>query len=136
MTTGASSRGRVRVLIIEDNRATAESLRRLIELFGYDVKVAYTGPEGVQAARDWTPDFVLCDIGLPGMDGYEVATTLRQDLATANARLVAITAYGSDDARKRSQEVGFEHHFVKPVHPAVLISFLSGPPGGGYDEPR
>ena len=70
---------------------------------------------------------VLCDIGLPGLDGYAVAAALRQHPATANARLIAITAYGSDEARRRSQEVGFEKHFVKPVDPAVLLEALGVP---------
>jgi CheY-like chemotaxis protein len=136
MTTGALSRGRVRALIVEDNRATAYSLCHLLAMHGYEVKVAYAGLDAVQIAMEWNPEFVLCDIGLPGMDGYGVATALRRNPAIVKARLIAITAYGSEEARKRSQEVGFEHHFVKPVDPAVLIGFLSGPPAGGYDEPR
>jgi CheY-like chemotaxis protein len=112
-------------MIVEDNRATADSLRQLLNLFGYNVKVAHTGPDGVQAAKDWSPDFVLCDIGLPGMDGYGVATALRRHPSTANAHLIAITAYGSDEAHERSREVGFERHFVKPVDPEVLLGVLA-----------
>jgi CheY-like chemotaxis protein len=68
---------------------------------------------------------VLCDIGLPGLDGYGVAQVLRRDPTTANARLIAVTAYGSDEARKRSQEVGFERHFVKPVDPDTLLGVMT-----------
>jgi CheY-like chemotaxis protein len=132
--TAEDVRARGRVAIVEDNQATAESLRRLLDLFGYSVRVAHTGPDGVQLAEEWGPDVVLCDIGLPGMDGYEVATTLRQHPATAKARLIAITAYGSDEARRRSEQVGFERHYVKPVDPAVLLQLLAEPHPG--TEPR
>jgi len=114
-----------RVVIVEDNRATADSLRQLLDMAGYQVRVAYDGPGGVMAAQEWPPEFVLCDIGLPGLDGYSVATALRQHPATARARLIAITAYGSDEAKARSREVGFERHFVKPVDPAVLLGLLA-----------
>jgi CheY-like chemotaxis protein len=125
MTTGRASRKRVRVIIVEDNQATAASLRELLNLFGYEVKVAHTGPDGIQAAEEWSPDFVLCDIGLPGVDGYGVAAALRHHPATAKARLIAITAYGSEEARRRSEAVGFERHFVKPVDPDVLLRLLA-----------
>jgi CheY-like chemotaxis protein len=78
----------------------------------------------VRAAQDWPPDFVLCGIGLPGLTGYGVATDLRQSPATVKARLIAITAYGADEARERSREVGFEHHFVKPVDLDILLDLL------------
>ncbi len=117
---------RRRVVIVEDNRATADSLRQLLDMAGHEVRVAYDGPDGVKVAQAWPPDFVLCDIGLPGLDGYGVATALRQHPATAKVRLVAITAYGSDEARARSREVGFERHFVKPVDPDVLLDLLAG----------
>src|SRR5690242_16825920 len=119
-------RARVRVLVIEDNRATADSLGRLLDLYGYEVRVAYDGLDGVRVAQDWPPDVVLCDIGLPGLDGYGVATALRQHRATATTRLIAITAYGSDEARMRSREVGFERHFTKPIDPDVLLDLLKG----------
>jgi CheY-like chemotaxis protein len=116
---------RSRVVIVEDNRVAADSLRELVELAGHEVRVAYTGPDGVEAAREWRPDVVLCDIGLPGLDGYGVATALRGHPATAKSRLIAVTAYGSDEARRRSREVGFERHLVKPVDPAELLGMLA-----------
>jgi CheY-like chemotaxis protein len=79
----------------------------------------------VRLAQEWPPQVVLCDIGLPGLDGYGVATALRQHPATARARLIAVTAYGSDAARQRSQEVGFELHLVKPVDPGELLDLLA-----------
>jgi CheY-like chemotaxis protein len=116
-----------RVLIIEDNRATADSLQLLLDLRGHEVRVAYDGQAGVLAAREHPPDVVLCDIGLPGLDGYGVAAALRDHPATSTARLIAITAYDSDEARGRSQQVGFEKHFVKPVDPDVLFQALGHP---------
>ena len=113
-----------RVVVIEDNRATADTLRDLLDLSGYEVKVAYDGPEGVRVALAWPPDFVLCDIGLPGLNGWGVATALRQHPVTRNARLIAVTAYGSEDARRLSKQVGFERHIVKPVDPQVLLELL------------
>jgi two-component system CheB/CheR fusion protein len=122
------SGSRLRVLIIEDNHTTADSLYQLLGTRGYTVRVAYDGRVGVFAAREWPPEVVLCDIGLPGLDGYEVAAVLRDHPATSKARLIAITAYGSDEARRRSQEVGFEQHFVKPVDPAELLELLGVSP--------
>jgi CheY-like chemotaxis protein len=125
MTTSDRRPQQLRVLIIEDNRAAADSLRLILDLSGHEVRVAYDGPTGVRAAREWPPDFVLCDLGLPGLDGYGVAAALRDHPATAPARLIAVTAYGSDEARWRSREVGFERHFVKPVDPSVLLDLLA-----------
>ena len=84
--------GGTRVLVVEDNRDAADSLRLLLGLYGYEVAVAYCGHDGVQAAQQHRPDVVLCDIGLPGLDGYGVARKLRGDPATAQARLIAVTA--------------------------------------------
>ena len=117
--------GGVRVVIVEDNEATANSLRQLLDLYGYEVRVAYTGLDGVQVAEEWPPDFVLCDIGLPGLDGYGVATALRHHPATAGAHLIAISAYSSDEARRRSREVGFERHLTKPVDPDTVLDLLA-----------
>ena len=111
---------RLRILVVEDNRDSADMLRVLLELCGYEVAVAYTGPAGVQAAKEWRPDVVLCDIGLPGMDGYGVVGELRRHPATAAARVIAVTGYGTDDDRRKSQEAGFDQHLTKPVDPDVL----------------
>jgi CheY-like chemotaxis protein len=116
---------RTRVIIVEDNAATADSLQLLLDLHGYEVRVAYTGPEGVRLAQEWVPEVVLCDLGRPDLDGYGVASALRQHPATGHARLIAVTAYGSDTARRRSREVGFEQHLVKPVDPGVLLDLLA-----------
>ena len=114
----------MRILVIEDHRDTAESLRMLLEVCGYLVTEAYSGPDGVKAAEQWRPDIVLCDIGLPGLDGYGVARKLRDNPATAQVRLIALTAYGEDEHHRRSYEAGFEYHLVKPVDPDALLSVL------------
>jgi two-component system CheB/CheR fusion protein len=96
-----------------------------LELLGHEVAVAYTGPEGVHMARAFHPDVVLCDIGLPGLDGYGVAGALRRDPVTARAHLIAITGYGEDEDRQRSRQAGFDHHLTKPVDPAALQGLLT-----------
>jgi len=122
-----------RILVVEDNRDSADSLRRLLEFSGHEVAVAYSGHDGVQAAEQYQPDVVLCDIGLPGLDGYGVARKLRNNPTTAKARLIAVTAYGQDEDRRRSHEAGFEQHLVKPVDPDALQRVLNCP---GRPEPQ
>jgi CheY-like chemotaxis protein/two-component sensor histidine kinase len=114
-----------RILVVEDNRDSADTLRLLLELYGYEVTVAYNGPDGVKAAEERKPNIVLCDIGLPGLDGYGVARTLRRNPATAKAHMIAVTGYGSDADRCRSREAGFDRHLVKPVDPVDLKQALA-----------
>jgi signal transduction histidine kinase len=123
--SGAPGSKHLRVLVVEDNRDSAESLRVLLELFGYDVTVAYTGPDGVEAAKRSHPDVVVCDIGLPGMDGFAVAEKLRQSPETAETRLIAVTGYGREEDRRRALEAGFDEHLVKPVDPEQLLGQLA-----------
>jgi PAS domain S-box-containing protein len=118
----------LRILVVEDNRDAANSLRILLQLLGHQVTVAYTGPEGVQQARTFRPDVVLCDIGLPGLDGYAVANELRRDPVTARAHLIAVTGYGQEEDRQRSRQAGFDHHLTKPVDPKDLQPLLVPPP--------
>lgn len=114
-----------RVLVVDDNVDSAESLAMLLEQLGHKVWTAHDGPTALQAAIDNTPDFVLLDIGLPGMDGNEVAKRIRQQPKLENVILVATTGYGQDSDRKRSQEAGFDHHLVKPVELAALEKLLA-----------
>jgi CheY-like chemotaxis protein len=123
-TAPARTGKRLRILVVEDNRDAADSLRLLLELYGYEVTVAYSGPDGVTAAEQGQPDVVLCDIGLPGLDGYGVARRLRQNPSTAKTRLIAVTGYGAEGDKRRSQEVGFDAHLVKPVDPDALQGVL------------
>ena len=124
--TGVPSR-RTRVIVIDDNRLAADSLELVLSLHDFEVRVAYTGPDGVRLALEWPPDVVLCDIGLPALDGYGVANLLRHHALTAQVRLIAVTAYDSTVARERSLHAGFERHLVKPVDPGVLLELLGTP---------
>jgi CheY-like chemotaxis protein len=115
---------RRRVLVVEDNRDGADSLKALLEALGHEAAVAYTGPEGVEAARREPPDVVVCDIGLPGMDGFAVARALRGCPQTATVRLIALTGYGQDGDREKALAAGFDDHLVKPADPATLLRLL------------
>ncbi len=115
----------VRVLLIEDHRDAAESLRVLLGLYGHEVAVANSGPAGVALARQFRPDVVLCDLGLPVMDGFAVARALRQDPVTAGARLLALSGYGGREDQRRSREAGFELHLTKPVDVSEIERLLA-----------
>lgn len=116
---------RLRILVVEDNRDAADSLKMLFQLFGYDVTVAYTGPAGVETAKNWKPDVILCDLGLPGLSGYEVAKALRQHPDTAKVRLIAVTGYGGDEDRLKTREAGFDAHLTKPADPVAIQELLT-----------
>jgi two-component system, chemotaxis family, CheB/CheR fusion protein len=115
----------LRVLVVEDHKDAAESLRMILELFGCEVAVTFNGWEGVQATKRFRPDVIFCDIGLPGMDGYEVAQTLRESPESSEVKLVAITGYGDPEGRQKALAAGFNEHFTKPVNPAVIENILS-----------
>jgi signal transduction histidine kinase/ActR/RegA family two-component response regulator len=113
-----------KILVIEDNPDAAATMRDFLELSGHEVELAVSGTDGVQAARELHPEVVLCDLGLPGMTGYEVATALRKDPETRSAKLIAVTGYGRDEDRRRSKEAGFDLHLTKPVDPVQLKALL------------
>ncbi len=110
---------------MEDSRDAAESLRMLLEVLGHEVRIARTGMEGVTAAEQWRPEVVVSDIGLPGIDGYEVARRVRRLPGLEDVLLVALTGYGSEEDRLRAREAGFSHHLVKPADPADLQRLLA-----------
>jgi CheY-like chemotaxis protein len=116
------------VLVVEDNRDSAESLRRLLQLCGYSVTVAETAKEGLDAARSIRPDVILCDIGLPDSDGFSLARALRKNPETSTARLIAVTAYGKDEDKEQSKKAGFSLHLLKPVSPGTLLRVLEDVP--------
>jgi signal transduction histidine kinase/CheY-like chemotaxis protein len=113
-----------RVLVVDDNADAAESLAVLLRMSGHEVEVAYNGPTALEAADSFRPEVVLLDIGLPELDGYEVARRLRENPRTQAALLIAVSGYGQDTDRDRSREAGFAHHLVKPIDFADLRALL------------
>ena len=113
---------RHRVLVVDDNVDAAVSLGMLLKLAGQEVRVAYDGPAALRQAIDFRPDLVLLDIGMPGMDGYEVCRRLRREVRLGKTTLVALTGWGQDEDRRRSHDAGFDHHIVKPVEPSALAT--------------
>lgn len=113
-----------RVLVVDDNKDAAESMSMLLEMWGHQVVYAYDGPTALETARRWQPEAVFLDIGLPGMDGYQLAERLRELPQGKDAILIAITGYGQDDDRRRSRRAGIDHHLVKPVAPDALRSLI------------
>ena len=117
---------RRRVLVVDDNEDAAKSLAKLLaKAYGQDVQVAHDGPSALREATGFRPDIILLDIGMPGMDGYEVARRLRQDPDFAKTRLVALTGWGQESDRRRSEDAGFDRHLVKPVAPEELRDTLA-----------
>jgi signal transduction histidine kinase/CheY-like chemotaxis protein len=112
------------VLVVEDNEDGRESLRELLEIWGYQVSVAGNGPEGVEMAFTVRPEVALIDIGLPGLDGNEVARRIRSLLGGDEIALIAMTGYGQPEDRRRALQAGFDRYLVKPVDPAELARLL------------
>ncbi|MBX3470379.1 MAG: response regulator [Planctomycetes bacterium] len=112
-----------RVLVVEDHADAADMLRALLEHEGHEVEVAASGPDGLAAAARFRPDVVLCDLGLPGLDGFEVAARLRRDHG-ADLALVALSGYAQEDDRARARAAGFDAHLTKPVAAADLARAL------------
>jgi CheY-like chemotaxis protein len=113
------------VLVVEDNDDGRESLRELLELWGHTVTVAESGPEGIEKAFSARPEVALIDIGLPGLDGNEVARRIRSILSGGEISLIAMTGYGQPEDRRRALQAGFDRYLVKPVDPAVLAQLLN-----------
>ena len=113
-----------RILLVDDNVDLAQSLASLLRLDGHVVVSTHDGSEAAAAARDLGPDVVLLDIGLPGMDGYEVLGRLRQEPAARQARIIALTGYAQEEERQRALEAGFDGLLAKPVDRAALASLL------------
>ena len=115
-----------RVLVVDDNADVAESLALLLKLAGHDARAAYDGQTALSLAQDFRPQIVFLDIGMPGMDGYEVCRRLRQQPGTEKALIVALTGWGQEKDRRLSRQAGFDHHLVKPVEPEALQALLAG----------
>jgi len=116
---------RRRILVVDDNRDSAESLAMLLSLSGSETQVAFDGLEALQAADELRPNIILCDIGLPKLNGYEVARKIREQPWGRSIVLIALTGWGQEDDRRRSSEAGFDGHLVKPVELATLTKLLS-----------
>ena len=120
----AKSPGR-RILVVDDNKDSADSLAMLLQVLGHEVRTAYSGPNAVKVALAFVPELVLLDIGMPGMDGYEVARRLRGEAILQKTLLVAQTGWGQEEDRFRALQAGFDHHLVKPVELTALQTLLA-----------
>jgi CheY-like chemotaxis protein len=115
----------LRILVVEDNVDSADSLSLLLRLYGHDVQVARTGPTALEMASAFRPDLVLLDIGLPGMDGYEVARRLREKPELKTVTLCALTGFSPSEAdRQRHQHTEFDHYYFKPVNLETLLEMF------------
>jgi CheY-like chemotaxis protein len=123
---GAALVSQLRVLVVDDNKDAASSLAMLLKVMGNDVRTAHDGEEAVQSAGAFRPDVVLCDIGLPKKNGYEVARAIREESWGGQMVLIAVTGWGQDEDRRKSEEAGFDRHMVKPVDPHELMRLLAG----------
>jgi CheY-like chemotaxis protein len=112
----------LRVLVVDDNRDSASSLATLLRISGNETALAYDGLEAIEVAEEFAPDLVLLDIGLPKLNGYDAARRIREQPWGKNTMLVALTGWGQEEDRRKSMEVGFNHHLVKPVdHNSLMI---------------
>lgn len=121
-----------RVLVIEDNRDARETFRMMLELAGHQVLEAEEGRKGLELLRTELPDIAVIDVGLPGMDGYQIASAFRKEPTSKRVLLVALTGYGTPEARERSRAAGFDHHLIKPIDPEVLRELMVGSPPSSH----
>lgn len=121
----AAKNNALHVLVVDDNHASAQTLGWMIELLGYEVRLAHDSQSAIDAAQDFLPQAVLLDIGLPGKSGYEVCEQMKKIPALQNTVFIAQTGWGQDEHRRRSQEAGFQHHLVKPVSLQTLEPILA-----------
>jgi two-component system, sensor histidine kinase len=117
-----------RVLLIEDNRDARETFRMMLELAGHEVIEAEEGHRGLELLKSELPDIAVIDVGLPGLDGYQIASSFRREPTGNRVLLVALTGYGTPDARERSRAAGFDHHLIKPIDPEVLRELMVSAP--------
>jgi|GEM_PF-2385925 len=113
-----------RILIVDDNKDLATSLARLLGLLGHEVEVVFDGRKGIEAARIYRPRVLLLDIGLPLVDGYQVARTLRQE-GFHDIQIIALSGYGQEEDRRRSREAGMNHHVTKPVDFKTIAELIA-----------
>jgi len=116
---------RFRILVVDDNHDSALSLAMMLSIMGHETRTAHDGESAVSTAESFLPDVILLDIGLPKLNGYEVASRIRESAWGHSMFLIAVTGWGQEEDRKRSSEVGLNVHMVKPVEPAALERLLS-----------
>ena len=114
------------VLIVDDNADAADMTAQMLQMYGLNVQVAYGGPEGLASARAFQPYLIFLDIGMPVMDGYEVAQAIRADQSLHGVKLVALTAWGDEMSRNRARAAGFDLHLTKPANIVELIETAKG----------
>jgi CheY-like chemotaxis protein len=122
--SGAAPQQRRRVLIADDNVDAADTLSMMLQLKGHDVRVVHEGQQAVRVAAEFQPHVVLLDIGMPELDGYEACQKIREQHSTTRPVIVAVTGWGHDQDKQRSQEAGFDAHLTKPIEPGALERFL------------
>ena len=115
-----------RILVVDDNIDLSRALTTLLSRLGYEVQAVNDGHTAIEAARALRPEVVLLDLGLPGLDGFEVARRLRWEAGLRDATIIAITGYGQEDGSHYSREEGFNHHLIKPVQIETLVAILEG----------
>lgn len=118
-----------RVLLADDNRDGADTMAAFLELLGFEVRLARDGLSAVQEACRQLPDVVILDLGMPGLDGWEVCRSIRSMPGGSSIRIVALSGWGSEEARRKSQEAGFDAHWTKPADASSLLSILRAPLG-------
>jgi CheY-like chemotaxis protein len=123
----AADEGR-RILVVDDNLDSAETSAMLLRAANHDVMVAHDGPSGLRAAADFRPELVLLDIGLPGMNGYDVARELRRLPGLARTVIVAVTGYGEEESRRQAREASMDHFVTKPMDVDRIYEIIAGLP--------
>jgi PAS domain S-box-containing protein len=124
----AALKSSLRILIVDDNRDGADSLAMLLRIMGNTTRTAYDGQEGVAVAEAFRPNVIVLDLGLPNLNGYEACRRIRAQAWGKSVVLIAVTGWGQEEDRRRSQEAGFDQHLVKPVDPNALMKLLAGLP--------
>jgi CheY-like chemotaxis protein len=119
---------KARILVVDDNVDTVKGMAILLNLAGHEVVTAHNGPQAIEVARAHRPQFILLDLGLPGMSGYEVAKRLREEDDCKHAVIVAVSGYGQAEDRQRTKAAGFDHHLLKPVSYDELFTLLGAKP--------
>jgi CheY-like chemotaxis protein len=120
----AAGRG-VRVLVVDDCVDLAMSLKMLLKMMGHEVQIAHDGPGALAAYQTHQPDVILLDIGMPGMNGYEIVRRLRREQGARHPLVVAVSGYGQDEDKRKAREAGFDTFLTKPVHPKDLAELLA-----------